>query len=84
MSALFCGLGRSKKKRVGVYLSGVSREDGTRSFQNSLSGESLATVRNWYMEEEFGETRMAPIGVTFNSILIAAAAVMALIGMTLV
>ena len=81
---MFCGLGRSKKKRVGVYLSGVSREDGTRSFQNSLSGESLATVRNWYMEEEFGEKRMAPIGVTFNSILIAAAAVMALIGMTLV
>ncbi len=82
--ALFCGLGHSKKKRVGVYLSGVSREEGTRSFQNSLSGESMATVRNWYMEEEFGEKRMAPIGVTFNSILIAAAAVMALVGMTLV
>ncbi len=82
--ALFTGLGRSKKKRVGVYLSGVSRNDDERAFQNSLSGESLATARNWYMEEEFGEKRMAPIGVTFNSILMAAAVVMALCGMALV
>ncbi len=81
--ALFTGLGRSKKRRVGVYLSGVSRDDGTRAFQNSMSGESLATVRNWYMEDVFGEARMAPVGVVLNSLLMAAAVIMALCGLTL-
>ncbi len=82
--ALFCGLGRSKKRTVGVYLSGVSRDDATRAFQNSLSDESLATARNWYMEDVFGEKRMAPVGVVFNSVLMAAAALLALCGVALV
>lgn len=82
--ALFTGLGHTKKRKVGVYLAGVSRDDGTRAFQNALSGESLATARNWYMEEEFGEKRMAPVGVIFNSILMAACVIMALCGMALV
>ncbi len=82
--ALFTGLGRSKKKKVDVYLSGVLRDDGTRAFQDSLSGESVATARNWYMEDVFGEARIAPVGVVFNSILMACAVVMALCGMTLI
>ncbi len=82
--ALFTGLGRTKKRKVGVYLAGVARDDDRRAFQDALSGESLATARNWYMEEEFGEKRMAPIGVVFNSVLMAAAAIMALCGMALV
>ncbi len=82
--ALFCGLGRSKKRTVGVYLSGVSRNDDARAFQNAMSGESLATARNWYMEDVFGEERMAPVGVIFNSVLMLAAVVMALFGIALV
>lgn len=82
--ALFTGLGRSKKKQVDVYLSGVLRDNDTRAFQDSLSGEGLATTRNWYMEDMFGEKRIAPVGVVFNSILMACATIMALCGMTLI
>lgn len=59
---LFAGLGRSKAKKVDVYLSGVGRDNAARTFSNSLSGESTATARNWYMEDIFGEKRISPVG----------------------
>ncbi len=80
---LFCGLGRSKARRVDVYLSGVSRDDSARSFQNALSGTTEATVRNWYMKEYFGEDRIAFVGVVFNSVLMAAVLACAIIGLPL-
>lgn len=82
--ALFAGIGRSKAKKVDVYLSGVNRDNDTRAFQNSLSGQTVATARSWYMEDIFGEGRIASIGVVFNSAVMAAAVVMALVGLTLV
>lgn len=82
--ALFTGIGRSKAKKVDVYLSGVSVNDDARSFRNSLSGETEAVVRNWYMDNIFGEAKIAPIGVIFNSVIMAAALVLALCGLTLV
>ncbi|WP_251212793.1 NADH-quinone oxidoreductase subunit 5 family protein [Adlercreutzia murintestinalis] len=81
--ALFCGLGRSKKRQVDVYLAGVSRDDDARAFQNSLSGQTVATARNWYMEDVFGEARIAPVGVVFNSVVMLCAVVLALVGITL-
>ncbi len=70
---LFAGVGKNQKKRkVNVYLAGVGRDDDTRSFQNSLSGTTQATTRNWYMESVFGEKRIAPVGVAFNSLIMAA------------
>ena len=66
---LFAGLGHTKQRKVDVYLSGVSRDDDTRLFQNALSGTSEATVRNWYMKDYFGEDRIAFIGVVFNTVL---------------
>ena len=67
---LFSGIsGKQKGRKVGVYLAGVSRNDDTRAFQNSLSGTTEATARNWYMDAVFGEKRIAPIGVVFNSLI---------------
>lgn len=67
---LFSGLGgKQKGRKVGVYLAGVSRDDDTRAFQNSLSGTTEASARNWYMDAVFGEKRIAPIGVVFNALI---------------
>lgn len=81
--ALFTGLGHSRKRKVDVYLSGVSVDNEARSFQNSLSGQTVATARNWYMADWFGEARVAPVGVAFNSLVMAAAIVLALFGVSL-
>lgn len=62
-----------------VYLAGISRDNDSRAFQNSLSGTTEATTRNWYMESVFGEARIAPVGVAFNTLIMAAAFVVAII-----
>lgn len=73
---LFSGLNRKGKARqVNVYLAGVGRDHAGRTFQNSLSGETEATARNWYLDGIFGEKRMAPVGVAFNTIIMACAIV---------
>ena len=82
--ALFVGIGKSKKRQVDVYLSGINVDNDTRTFVNSLSGQTVATARNWYMEAWFGEGFVAPIGVICNSIIILAAVVFGLLGITFV
>lgn len=67
---LFAGLGKSKSKRADIYLSGVSADNAKRTYKNSLSGESTATARNWYMESIFGEKRIAPVGTVICVIII--------------
>ena len=79
--ALFAGKGQSKQRRVNVYLAGVGRDFDGRTFTNSLSGESMATARNWYMESLFGEKKIAPIGVICNSVIMVAAFVLAFVGL---
>ena len=59
---LFGGVNASKKKRVGVYLAGVSIDSDTRAYRNSLSGESIATSRNLYLDSIFGEGRIKQVG----------------------
>ncbi|MEF9841859.1 MAG: proton-conducting transporter membrane subunit [Raoultibacter sp.] len=59
---LFAGLGKTKAKKANIYLSGVSADNENRTFRNSMSQETEATARNWYMEAIFGEKRIAPIG----------------------
>lgn len=59
---LFGGVNASKKKRVGVYLAGVSIDSDTRTYRNSLSGESIATSRNLYLDSIFGEGRIKQVG----------------------
>lgn len=82
--ALFAGLGRSKAKKVDVYLAGISAGNADRAFKNSMSGQTTATARNWYMESVFGEKRIAPVGVVFNSLIMVCAICLALVGITLV
>ena len=67
---LFAGLGRSKSKKVDIYLAGVGRDNAERTFSNSLSGESTASARNWYLEGIFGEKRISPFGTACCTIII--------------
>ena len=67
---LFGGLGAKQVKQVPVYLSGISVNNANRTFTNSLSGESMATARNWYMEDVFGEKKITPVGVWSTSLII--------------
>jgi ech hydrogenase subunit A len=81
--ALFAGLNtKGKARKVDVYLSGVSVNSDDRTFVNSMSGKTQATTRNWYMSEYFGEDKIAPIGVVFNSAIMLAAIVLGLLGVT--
>ena len=81
---LFAGLGRTRTRKVDVYLSGVGRDHDARTFQNSMSGTSEDSARNWYMEDFFGESRVAPVGVVVNIVIMAAALVLALVGLPIV
>ncbi len=77
---LFGALGRpSKKKKVGIYLSGVSADNEARVFRNSMSGTSMATSRNWYMESFFGEAVLNSPGTIICSAIIIIAFVIALL-----
>ncbi len=78
---LFGGLnGKSKQKRVDVYLAGVNTQNDRRMFTNSLSGESEAIVRNFYLDNIFGESKFRRVGEVMCSVIIvvalAAAAIM--------
>ena len=72
-AVLFTGLRSSKKKRVDVYLSGVGIDSDSRVYRNSLSGESVATSRNLYLESIFGEGRICRPGEILCAVIIAAA-----------
>ena len=58
-------LGKSKKKIVPIYMSGISADNAGRTFRGSLGSAVEATARNWYMEAWMGEKRWAPIGEVF-------------------
>ncbi|MDO5117472.1 MAG: proton-conducting transporter membrane subunit [Eggerthellaceae bacterium] len=69
---MFAGLGRTKSRQVGVYLAGISADNANRVFRDSLSGETIATARNWYMTEAFNEDRLSWLGTVVCIILEAA------------
>ena len=77
---LFAGLGRSKAKKVDIYLAGVSRDNAERTFSNSLSGESAATSRNMYLDGIFGEKRLSPFGTACCTVIIVIAFAAAAVG----
>ena len=84
VAVLLAGLNKQRGRKVGVYLAGVGRDNENRTFQNAMSGSSEATVRNWYMTDIFGEKRVAPVGVWFNIIIMAAAFAFAIVGTPMV
>ncbi len=77
---LFGGIGSKKTRRVSVYLAGVGDNHDERTFRNSLSGITTATARNWYMEDFFGEARVAPIGVWASVLVMVVAVILAFVG----
>jgi len=76
---LFAGLGRGKARNVDVYMSGISVNNPARTFTNSLSKETEATARNWYMEQYFGEAAVSPIGTICSALIIVLAFVVAVV-----
>lgn len=61
--------GRTKKKIVPIYLSGVNEGDDLR-FRGAMDTPRDFKLRNWYMEKYFGEKKMNIIGVVSTSVLI--------------
>lgn len=69
---LIAGPGRSKARKAEVYLAGVSANNEKREFTNALSGTSVATSRNWYLEDWFGEAKLNSFSTVFCTVLIIA------------
>ncbi len=79
---LFTGVGRrGKEKPAQIYLAGASVDNDRRTFRNSLSGETAATSRNWYLDSTFGEARIKPVGEWMCGILIVVALVLSTTGL---
>lgn len=55
---------RTKKRTAPIYLSGVGVDFEKRTYMSSLSKETQASQRNWYMDGWFSEKLMTPIGNT--------------------
>ena len=66
-------MGGSNKRKVDAYLAGVSVDNASRTYRNSLSQETKATVRNMYLADTFGEERITPIAVVATTIIIVGA-----------
>jgi ech hydrogenase subunit A len=64
-----------------IYLAGVGLDFDNRSYRDSLSGESVATQRNWYMEGWFGESLLTPVMNTMCLTVLAFGAIGALLGL---
>jgi ech hydrogenase subunit A len=72
---------RGKRRDVPVYLGGVGLDFENRSYRNSLSGESVATQRNWYMEGWFGERSLTPVMNTMCITILAFGLILALVSL---
>ncbi len=61
--------GRTNKKIVNIYLSGVNEGDNLQ-FEDSFKAPKALALRNWYMESYFGEKKMNMIGDILSSVAI--------------
>ena len=67
---IFAAFPRKKNRKMQpVYMSGINR--GGVMFENSLSGETEATQRNWYLEDYIDELRIGRAGEVANTVLFA-------------
>ena len=62
-------MGKTNKKIVPIYLSGVSQGDDL-TYTGSMEKDVTVTLRNWYMESYFGERKMNVIGVSITTAII--------------
>ncbi len=61
--------GRTNKKIVPIYLSGVNKGDDL-TFEDSMHNGTKVSLRNWHMESHFGEKKMNLIGCIAASVAI--------------
>ena len=73
--------GKTDKKIVGIYLSGINEGDD-RTFSGSMEKDIEVSLRNWYMDTYFGESKMNIIGGVANSaiLVIVLAVIIAVVG----
>ena len=76
---LIAGPGRSKARKVDVYLAGVSVDNAKREYTNALSGVNTASARNWYLDGWFGEAKLNTFSTIFCTVLIIASFLLAAI-----
>lgn len=74
--------GKTKRKIVPTYMCGVNSGDDL-SFQGAMNCNTQLSLRNWYMEDWFGEARMNKFGLVITILAIACAFVLILGGVTL-
>ena len=64
-----------KTKEVPNYMSGVNIDD--LSYTGSMGAPVNVTLRNWYMEDWFGEDRIRRVGEAVTAVVIVACIVLA-------
>ena len=78
---MFGGAGKSKARKVDVYLAGVGVDNANRVYRNALSGETQATARNMYLESIFGERLISPAGSALCGAIMVVAIVVSLMAL---
>jgi ech hydrogenase subunit A len=66
---------------VPVYLGGVGLDFENRTYRDSLSGESQASQRNWYLEGLFGEGALTPVANTMCVVVLLVGGILALLNL---
>jgi ech hydrogenase subunit A len=61
---------RNTRKIVPIYLSGVTADADQHLFKASMGGTRKATLRNWYLEDMFGEKRLTKPTVIISAVII--------------
>jgi ech hydrogenase subunit A len=61
--------GKSNKRIVPIYLSGVNKGDNV-TYEGSMQKDMTVSLRNWYMDGYFGETKMNLIGGVATGVII--------------
>jgi ech hydrogenase subunit A len=69
------------KRNVPVYLGGVGLDFENRTYRNSLSQESQASQRNWYLEGLFGEGALTPVANTMCIVILLLGVALALVSL---
>lgn len=65
-------LGKTKRKIVPLYMCGVNT-GSNRSFTGAMDREVNVTLRNWYLEDWFGEAKLNKLSVVLSVCIIVAA-----------
>jgi ech hydrogenase subunit A len=61
--------GKTNKRIVPIYLSGVNKGDNV-TYEGSMQKDMTVSLRNWYMDGYFGETKMNLIGGVATGVII--------------